>query len=43
MVKLAEGHYWTNDDNGGADLDVNGDEDFDCRENMYKAIIEDLY
>ena len=43
MVRLAEGHYWTNDDNGGADLDANGDEDFDRRENVYKAIIEDLY
>ena len=42
MEKLAEGHYWTNDDNGGADLDANGNEDFDRRESVYRAIIEDL-
>jgi len=43
MKKLAEGHYWTNDDNGGADLDANGNEDFDRRESVYRAIIEDKY
>jgi len=42
MEKLTEGHYWTNDDNGGSDLDADEDGDLDRRENVYRAIIEDL-
>ena len=39
MEKLAEGHYWANDDNGGSNLDADENEDFDCRKNVYRAII----
>ena len=43
MSDLEEGHYWTNDYSGGGDTDANGNENYDRREQIFIALIEDNF
>ena len=43
MLELEEKHKWTNDYNGGREVNITGNDDFDRREDVFNSIIEDYY